>query len=239
MPQPIKLVVLDGDDTLWSTTPLYDAATKAFGDMAAKQGLDSKTVIKWLQEHDVVRAKTMGYSMHRFPGTLRDAAIHFGMTDFRDSEIAIAALALGYNVFDQCAEPKPDAKQAIETLRDNGWTLVLLTAGEDSVQRKRIADFPWTDLFNHVHIVLDKNQATFKELANEFGVEPDKSWVVGDSLRADIIPACAAGFNAVHVVGDNWCQYETMSHELPSSAHAATSLRGAADLILVNSTKAR
>lgn len=50
-----------------------------------------------------------------------------------------------------------------------------------------------------MHIVQEKNAATYRALAAEFALVPSATWMVGNSPRSDINPARAAGWRAVFI----------------------------------------
>jgi putative hydrolase of the HAD superfamily len=48
-------------------------------------------------------------------------------------------------------------------------------------------------------VVKEKNKATYLQLAEERGFDPDKTWMIGNSPRSDMNPALEAGLRAVFV----------------------------------------
>jgi putative hydrolase of the HAD superfamily len=220
-------VILDGDDTLWKTTEIYDRARTAVCEMVAAHGHDFEEVSHWAQVRDADRAQIVGYSMHRFPTTLRETAEHFGLSLTE----AWAALGLGYFVYQEVATPRADSRAFLRALKEDGWRLALLTAGEQTVQEKRVMDFPHRQLLEKVVIVPKKDLLVYENLARELGLVSADCWMVGDSLRSDVVPAAAAGFNTVLLETHNWALYEKASHSLPQSAFIASSLSGVLDII--------
>lgn len=215
-----KWVVFDADDTLWRTTPLYDLASKAVVDMIAVRGHDPAAVSEWADARDIENAKEMGYSMHRFPRTMRETAAHF----LGEGEPAWAALGMGYNVFASVAEPTHGIADVLSALASGGWRLAVLTAGEATVQEKRLRDFAHVGAFAATRVVPKKDAAVFRALAADLGINPALSWVVGDSLRSDVLPAIEAGFSAIHYETMNWHGYEIHGHEKPAGVRTVGSL---------------
>jgi putative hydrolase of the HAD superfamily len=87
------------------------------------------------------------------------------------------------------------------------------------------------DLFDYVRIVPGKDAATFRALAADLGMRPGSCWVVGDSLKSDIIPAVTAGFRAIHVAAPNWGAYEHAGLAVPAGAVAVANLSEALAII--------
>ena len=82
---PLKLVVFDGDDTLWRTMPLYSAAKAEFGRLLFRSiGVYPDEAIKKLEQLDRDNVARFGVSRLRFPKSMSDAystlAADFGLS---------------------------------------------------------------------------------------------------------------------------------------------------------------
>ena len=219
-------VILDGDDTLWQTTPLYDAAIERLLNLAAAYGVDRKEVRDWVSQYDLEQARVMGYSMHRFPASLRAAAEHF----MGHGVASWAALGYGYEVSQAKAQLSPWVLELFASLAGR-WNIALLTAGETSVQEKRLKDFPLEDKLDYVRIVSHKDEATYRQLAHDLAMSPAHCWMVGDSLRSDIVPAAQAGFQTIHFDTTNWSDFEVTGQVRPSNTLVARTLWEVGELI--------
>jgi putative hydrolase of the HAD superfamily len=54
-----------------------------------------------------------------------------------------------------------------------------------------------------VHIVAEKDVATYRELTRHHGLDPANSWMIGNSPKSDVAPARAAGLRAVYIPNVN------------------------------------
>ncbi|MCZ6782086.1 MAG: HAD family hydrolase [Proteobacteria bacterium] len=98
----------------------------------------------------------------------------------------------------------PGALETLVALRDRGVPLALLTNGGARFQRAKIDRF---ELASHFEIVLIEeefgvgkpDERVFRRALDHLGVAPGETWMVGDSLRADIAPAVALGLHSVWV----------------------------------------
>jgi putative hydrolase of the HAD superfamily len=63
-----------------------------------------------------------------------------------------------------------------------------------------------------VEIVTEKNPAAYREIVSKYQLEPEVTWMIGNSPRSDVNPALAAGINAVFVPHDmTWVlEHETV-----------------------------
>ena len=87
-----------------------------------------------------------------------------------------------------------------------------------------MSHFPHRDAFDAVRIVKAKDSRVFARFAARCGIVPGRSWVVGDSLRSDIIPAAEAGFRTVHLSVHNWHAHENHGRGVPDGCVVAGSL---------------
>ncbi|MCA9880012.1 MAG: HAD hydrolase-like protein, partial [Thermomicrobiales bacterium] len=53
--------------------------------------------------------------------------------------------------------------------------------------------------FRHAEIVMEKDAASYRFLAESIGLDPEHTWMIGNSPKSDINPALAAGMNAVFI----------------------------------------
>lgn len=215
------LVVFDADDTLWRTQPLYDRARERMVLLLSSRGFDAAEVEAW------ERAKSLGYSMHRFPGSLKETVEHF----LGEGETAWAAFGIGYEVFSSQAEPTEGIERVLERLYRSGFRLAMLTAGEDTVQQGRIRTFAHRGLFEEIRIVPSKTSEVFARLLSDLAADPSSSWMIGDSLRSDILPADSAGMRTIHYDTHNWAAHEVRGHDVPAKTSVVSDLGGVPDFL--------
>ena len=62
--------------------------------------------------------------------------------------------------------------------------------------------------FDGVHIVLEKDADVIRGLVAEYGLQPEQTWMVGNSPRSDINPALEAGIGAIYIPRPNTWKLE-------------------------------
>ncbi len=92
----------------------------------------------------------------------------------------------------------PGVRDAVESVAV-GLPVVLITKGDLFHQEAKVRDSGLSDLFRRIEIVSEKNADTYARLFAEFGVEPSRFLMVGNSLRSDIAPVLELGGWGVHV----------------------------------------
>jgi putative hydrolase of the HAD superfamily len=200
-----RWVFFDGDNTLWHIEALYDYARGQLVDYIRKYGTDADEVESFQRLEDKRLFEEMGYSAMRFATSFENTLRRF-IPDATNAQLG-RARRLARSVFERPAEIDLDAPGVLSCLRKTHH-LALITAGEHWVQERRIAAFRYADMFDIVQIVERKSAPFFRDLGAELGIESQRSWVIGDSLRSDVMPALEAGLNAILIANHNWVEVE-------------------------------
>lgn len=125
-------------------------------------------------------------------------------------------------------EQPPDEVEHLEDILDelkHAFTFGIITAGETWVQERRLASFRLRQAFSAVEIVETKTAEVFDQFINKYDVDRPNSYVVGDSIRSDIIPARAANLNVILVSSKNWSEFEQVGNISPLDIPIITTLK--------------
>ena len=101
-------------------------------------------------------------------------------------------------------KPYPGALETLAAVRARGIRTALLTNGGADAQRESVERHGLTAFFDCVLIegefgVGKPDERIFRHALRELEGDPESTWMVGDSLEADIAPALALGMHAVWV----------------------------------------
>ena len=104
-------------------------------------------------------------------------------------------------------KPYAGAIETLQTLRARGVPMALLTNGGAAGQRESIEHHDIGRYFECVIIegefgIGKPDERVFRHAFGALSGEPATTWMVGDSLEADIAPALALGMHAVWVAAD-------------------------------------
>jgi len=77
--------------------------------------------------------------------------------------------------------------------------LILLTKGDPTIQQDKIERSGLGPYLEAIHIVPEKGPQVLHELIARYGLDPRRTWMVGNSPRSDVNPALAAGIGAIHI----------------------------------------
>ena len=204
-------IIFDADNTLWDVECLYDAARTEFckytlnllnrvGENA--QGNVTFDLLEKVQRHrDIQLYKTHGYSSSRFARSFEDTLMFFFQYAPPDAVIHVRRLA--EEVFDKPARVVNNLDRILSQL-SRRFSLAIITAGERWVQERRIQQFALRGSFDDIVVVEKKAAPIFTKFCNDHGANPNDCWVIGDSIRSDVLPAMEAGLKPIYVKAANW-----------------------------------
>jgi putative hydrolase of the HAD superfamily len=226
-------IVFDGDDTLWSTEQLYDDARSRAREAVAAAGLDGAKWEEWERRIDVQNVNQFGYSTERFPGSCVQAYedICQQMGHPADSDTAARVRQAARSVFERDPRLVSGARETLIFLRTKGARLALLTKGDEQVQLRRMERSGLRDLFDVIRIVPEKSPEVIREVVAALGVASGSAWMVGNSIRSDILPAIAAGLRAVWIGAHVWEYERACDHLTPDGVIEASHLADVPALI--------
>ncbi|HSS50952.1 MAG TPA: HAD hydrolase-like protein, partial [Thermoanaerobaculia bacterium] len=148
-----------------------------------------------------------------------------------DSLVAEWVRRAASSVFAYAPSVVSGARETLTLLRARGTRLGLLTKGDHQVQHHRIEQSGLSDLFDVIQIVHEKTPATIQDVVTSLGVEPGSAWMVGNSVRSDVLPAIKAGLKAVWINAHVWEYERTHDHLVDDRVITATSLTELSGLI--------
>ena len=92
----------------------------------------------------------------------------------------------------------PHVPETLEYLAER-HDLTLFTKGHPEEQRLKIDRSGLARFFSHAAIVKEKDAPAYRRLVDERGLDPRRTWMIGNSPKSDVNPALEAGLNAVFV----------------------------------------
>ncbi|HEV2890803.1 MAG TPA: HAD family hydrolase [Frankiaceae bacterium] len=218
------LVVIDGDDTLWLTEHLYDDARQACANAIAGAGLDAVEWERRQRRLDLERADVLGLSASRFPGScaLAAHAIAADVVPATRSALVREVRERAAAVFATSITARPEARPLLRHMRRAGARIVLCTQGDPVIQQARVAQSGLGHWFDNVVIVPFKKRSTFATIRASY--KTAHALAVGNSLRSDIAPALAAGYECIHLDAHAW-ERERLVGVLAGAPHRVHNLQ--------------
>ncbi|MFE0375566.1 HAD family hydrolase [Streptomyces inhibens] len=195
------MLIFDADDTLWENNVIFERVIDEFLDWMVHPELDRDGVRAVLDGIEAANAVTLGYGSKVFLHSLGECLERLrGRAATAQESARIAGWAAAFDggrveLIPQVAETLAELARRHE--------LLLLTKGDTEEQEQKVTASGLTRHFRGVHIVAEKNVATYEELTRAYDLVPASAWMIGNSPKSDILPARSAGLNAVFIPNDH------------------------------------
>lgn len=186
-------LLIDGDDTLWENNIYFERAIEAFIDFLDHSSLTSKEVRAVLDEIEI----TQGYGSANFARSLQETYRRLAERHVRDEDLQYVR-SLGEQILQHPIQVIDGVRETLTYLSPR-HDLILLTKGNEDEQQLKIENSGLDVYFRHTIIVAEKNVEAYIWLVNELLLDPQKTWMIGNSPKSDINPARQAGLNTVFI----------------------------------------
>jgi putative hydrolase of the HAD superfamily len=203
-------VLFDFDDTLVETTIYFDRAKDSFARLMKDLDLADADLLNVVNQYDIAEVEACGgFHKECFPRALGAAYREYARRRRRpvDAGVARAVEEMGREVFRHRPDPLPGARDLLRGLAGR-FALVLVTRGDPRLQTRRLEASGLAGWFAGVHVLMVKDEAAYRTIALEHALSPAASWMVGNSMRADINPALRAGFRCIYVCRPHTWDYD-------------------------------
>ncbi|MDY0813638.1 HAD family hydrolase [Kitasatospora purpeofusca] len=222
-----QVLVFDADDTLWENNVLFERVIHDYLDWLRHPTLDRAGLRAVLDDVQRANAVTHGYGSRMLLRSLGDCVEKLRGRPATGQELAeieeLAAVLADHRV-----ELIPDVAETLAVLGGR-HTLLMLTKGNPEEQRRKIDASRLAHHFRAIEIVEEKDTATYRGFVAAHGLTPAGSWMIGNSPKSDILPARAAGMNAVFIPNDHTWVLE--HSELDPADEAVLHLRAFRELL--------
>ena len=194
-------IIFDLDNTLIKTGEVYRSVFNEIVSLLSVAGLPVTDVRERFHPIEESYVKTLGFKRERFPLSLVALYEHLAAEAALeiDEDLKEAVYTKALSVYTADYDLIECAADLLSALKYAGYRLMVVTKGDDDIQRDKIRRAGIEHYFDHIVVLGNKTKKTWEFVAAAYNVEPSKSFVIGDSIKSDVNPAIAAGFNAVYI----------------------------------------
>ncbi len=215
-----QALLIDADDTLWENNVYFEQAIADFMRMLDHQEMSPQEVRQFLNQVERETILEHGYGSHSFAHSLVKTFERLAQQPVTP-ELHEFIWGFAHRVSTGELELIEGVPETLDYLSRRQHHLVLMTKGNFAEQSGKVERSGLKEYFAAVEIVAEKNAAVYRDVVSKYGLEPEATWMVGNSPRSDINPALAAGINAVFVPHDNtW----VLEHETVNAAPSGVRL---------------
>jgi putative hydrolase of the HAD superfamily len=201
-----QTLIFDADDTLWENNVIFERVVDDFVAWLVHPTLEAAAIREILAEIEEANVVAHGYGSQVFLRSLADCFTHLMQRPIGADEQARFeefAEAFSHNKVELIGDVA-DVLDDLATRHD----LYLMTKGKLEEQQRKIDASGLDHHFLAIDIVPTKEPNTYRQIVTHRGLDPARTWMIGNSPKSDIIAARAAGLRAVFVPHPN-----TWAHE--------------------------
>ncbi|MBN2983879.1 MULTISPECIES: HAD family hydrolase [Cohnella] len=213
-------ILFDLDDTLIYCNKYFHEVLKQFADAMLEWfspfGATRESIVEKHTEIDIAGVKVLGFQSEHFPQSFVDTYRFYAGRHGVDVDAKREQWLwqLGISVYDHEVEPYPHMEETLETLIAEGHRLHLYTGGEPAIQRRKIERMRLERFFqDRIYVRQHKNTTALRAILKSGRFDLDRTWMIGNSLRTDVMPALECGIHSIYLKREEEWAYNVIPIE--------------------------
>ena len=199
-----QTLLIDADDTLWENNIYFERAIAQFISFLNHHEFSPEQVREVLNDVERECIVKHGYGLHSFAHALVDTFERLSAFGPVTPEAHAQIHSFAHTISAHPVELLPEVPETLQYLSQR-HDLILMTKGAIPEQSGKVERSGLREYFTSVEIVAEKDPVAYARVVEKHDLEPDTTWMVGNSPKSDINPAMAAGLHAVFVPhGNTW-----------------------------------
>ncbi len=207
----LKVIAFDADDTLFVNEPYFQETEEKFcalmSDYLSHQGLSQA-----LFKTEIDNLDLYGYGIKGYVLSMIEAAMRISNNTI-SMEVIEKIIVLGKELLQKPIELLDGVEDTLKALHGK-YKLVVATKGDLKDQQRKLHDSGLGPYFHHIEVMSDKQEVNYQKLLKRLEIEPDEFFMIGNSLKSDVLPVLAIGGHAVHIPFHTTWEHEKISHKV-------------------------
>jgi putative hydrolase of the HAD superfamily len=226
----IKVVAFDADDTLWDNEIFFRDGEDKFAALF-EDFLPYHDVLKELLKIEIANMPLYGYGIKGFMLSMIETAML--ITDNKVSPHSINTIInIGRTMLEKPVNVLPGVEDVLKALKGK-YRLVVATKGDLLDQERKLKKSNLLPYFHHIEIMAEKADSDFEKLIRHLDIEPQFFFMIGNSLKSDVLPVLNIGGHAAHVPYHTTWEFERVEHEIVhENFHSIKKINEILDLLL-------
>lgn len=207
MKKDIQLI-WDFDDTIVKTNVEFEVTNTETAKIISKDLFGEIKDIEKIRQHqrmlDLEMVKKYGFTPQRYLlswiTTYQEIAKSVGKSPISSTIDQITETIK--DLYIRKYENLPHSIDVLKQLKEECYSMIILTAGVEEVQKRKVAESGAIDYVDEIYVYAKKTPDTLKEIINKH--EALDYVMIGNSLKSDIHPALENGIWGFHVERGTW-----------------------------------
>ena len=207
----LKVIAFDADDTLFVNEPYFQETEQKFcalmSDYLSQQGLSQELFRVEIQNLDLY-----GYGIKGYTLSMIEAAMNISNNTI-SIEIIEKIIQYGKELLQKPIELLDGVEETLAELHSK-YKLIVATKGDLKDQQRKLHDSGLGHYFHHIEVMADKQELNYEKLLKRLEINADEFFMIGNSLKSDVLPVLAIGGHAVHIPFHTTWEHEKVSHKV-------------------------
>lgn len=217
-------LIFDFDDTIVSTNKEFDSTNEMVANFISNRLYGHMNAVEEIlvvqKRLDIEMVKSFGFVRPRYLLSWYATYEHFckevGQSPLAEDKQKIEELV--NDIYVRCFENIPESIPVLRQLKEKGYSMIILTAGEDDIQKMRVHQSGAWELVEDVIVYSYKTPETLKEVMAKYPAE--QHIMIGNSLKSDIHPALENNVWGFHFERRTWeADHYEIDHSHPKYVH--------------------
>lgn len=207
----LKVIAFDADDTLFVNEPYFQETEQKFcglmSDYLSQQGLSQE-----LFRVEIQNLELYGYGIKGYILSMIEAAMKISDKTI-SVEIIEKIIQFGKELLQKPIELLDGVEETLKELNGK-YKLVVATKGDLLDQRRKLHNSGLGHYFHHIEVMSDKKEKDYQDLLQRLDIKADEFFMIGNSLKSDVLPVLEIGGYAVHIPFHTTWEHEKISHKV-------------------------
>lgn len=207
----LKVIAFDADDTLFINEPYFKETEEKFcvlmSDYLSHQGLSQE-----LFRYEIANLDLYGYGIKGYILSMIEAAMKISNNTI-SIEIIEKIVVYGKELLERPIELLDGVEDTLKALHGK-YKLIVATKGDLKDQQSKLHRSGLGHYFHHIEVMSDKKELNYQKLLSRLEIEPEAFFMIGNSLKSDVLPVLNLGGHAVHIPFHTTWEHERINHKV-------------------------
>ncbi len=207
----LKVIAFDADDTLFINEPYFEETEKKFCGIM-EDYLSHQSISQELFTTQINNLPLYGYGIKGYVLSMIEAAVKISEGTLSLNSIQ-KITDLGKELIQKPIVLLDGVEQTLNALQGH-YKLVVATKGDLKDQHRKLHDSGLGHYFHHIEVMSDKKAIDYQKLLKRLEVKPHEFYMIGNSLKSDVLPVLEIGGHACHVPFHTTWAHEMVDHNV-------------------------
>ncbi len=207
----LKVIAFDADDTLFVNEPYFQEVEQKFcallSDYLSQQGLSQELFRVEIENLDLYGYGIKGYTLSMIEAAMKISNKTISM------DIVEKIIDYGKELLQKPIVLLDGVEETLAALQGK-YKLIVATKGDLKDQQSKLHRSGLGHYFHHIEVMADKQEVNYEKLLKRLEIAPEEFFMIGNSLKSDVLPVLGIGGYAVHVPYHTTWAHERVDHKV-------------------------